>query len=72
MQNIENTWMREKRKLKHQFGTSLELFHTYLDEFMWICSVETSYHFGHILVSIYFMGRASNFTKLYLMINNAE
>src|SRR6218665_1168720 len=36
-QNMENTWMRAKRKLKRQVGTSRALFHTYLDEFMWRC-----------------------------------
>ena len=33
--NIENTWMRAKRKLKRQFGTSEELFPSYLAEFLW-------------------------------------
>ena len=33
-QNVENMWMRAKRKLKRQFGTSPELFPSYLDEFI--------------------------------------
>ena len=33
--NIENLWMRAKRKLKRQFGTSRALFPTYLKEFVW-------------------------------------
>lgn len=32
-QNIENMWMRAKRKLKRQFGSSRELFASYLHEF---------------------------------------
>jgi len=32
-QNIENMWMRAKRKLRRQFGTSRELFPSYLHEF---------------------------------------
>src|SRR6218665_2463230 len=51
-QNIENTWMRAKRKLKRQFGTSRALFHTYLDEFMWRCSVESKNYFGKMLANI--------------------
>jgi hypothetical protein len=31
-QNIENVWMRVKRKLRRQFGTSRELFQTYLSD----------------------------------------
>ena len=34
-QNIENMWMRVKRKLRRQFGTSRALFQTYLSEFRW-------------------------------------
>ena len=34
-QNIENMWMRVKRKLRRQFGTSRALFKTYLSEFGW-------------------------------------
>ena len=33
-QNIENMWMRAKRKIKRQFGTSRELFPSYLHEFV--------------------------------------
>jgi hypothetical protein len=32
---IENMWMRVKRKLCRQFGTSRALFQTYLSEFWW-------------------------------------
>jgi hypothetical protein len=32
-QNIENMWMRVKRKLRRQFETSRALFQTYLSEF---------------------------------------
>ena len=37
-QTIENMWMRAKRKLKKQFGTSETLFSTYLDEFTFRCT----------------------------------
>ena len=33
--NVENMWMRAKRKLKRQFGTSEALFPLYLSEFLW-------------------------------------
>ena len=33
-QNIENLWMRAKRKLRRQFGTSEPLFPSYLHEFL--------------------------------------
>jgi len=32
-ENIENMWMRAKRKLRRQFGTSRNLFPSYLHEF---------------------------------------
>ena len=34
-QNVENLWMRAKRKLRRQFGTTRQLFDTYLHEFVW-------------------------------------
>ena len=34
-QNIENTWQRAKRKLNAQYGTSRDLFPSYLSEFLW-------------------------------------
>ena len=34
-QNVENLWMRAKRKLRRQFGTTRQLFDTYLREFVW-------------------------------------
>ena len=33
--NVENLWMRAKRKLRRQFGTTRQLFDTYLREFVW-------------------------------------
>ena len=37
-QNVENMWMRAKRKLQRQFGTARPLFVTYLEEFLWMQS----------------------------------
>ena len=34
-QNVENLWMHAKRKLRRQFGTTRQLFDTYLREFVW-------------------------------------
>ena len=34
-QNVENLWMRVKRKLRRQFGTSETLFTSHLHEFVW-------------------------------------
>ena len=33
-ENVENMWMRAKRKLRRQFGTSSDLFTSYLHEFV--------------------------------------
>ena len=33
-QNVENMWMRLKRKLRQQFGTSEALFQSHLREFV--------------------------------------
>lgn len=33
-ENVENMWMRAKRKLRRQYGTSHDLFQSYLYEFM--------------------------------------
>ena len=41
-QNVENLWMRAKRKLRRQFGTTRALFTTYLQEFIW-----QQRHMGH-------------------------
>ena len=45
-QNVENMWMRAKRKLKRQFGTSRALFPSYLHEFMFRSSLRDLH--GHI------------------------
>lgn len=34
-QTVENMWMRAKRKLRRQFGTSPTLFPSYVHEFIW-------------------------------------
>ena len=44
-QNVENMWMRVKRKFKRQFGTSRELYPTYLAEFMWRNRFRNENHF---------------------------
>ena len=35
-QNVENMWMRAKRKLRRQFSMPRPLFVTYLEEFLWM------------------------------------
>ena len=49
MQNIENLWMRAKRKLRRQFGTSKELFPSYLKEFQYREMVGDANLFSHFL-----------------------
>jgi len=51
-QTIENLWMRAKRKLKRQFGTSRANFPSYLREFEFRCSVHDGNFFGAFLVLI--------------------
>ena len=34
-QSVENMWMRAKRKIRRQFGTSDGLFPYYFHEFIW-------------------------------------
>jgi transposase-like protein len=47
-QNIENLWMRAKRKLKRQFGTSRALFTSYMHEFQFRSQAGESQIFGKI------------------------
>ncbi|KAK6990124.1 hypothetical protein BgiMline_013399 [Biomphalaria glabrata] len=49
-QNIENLWMRAKRKLKRQFGTSGALFQSYLDEFIYRNSMREEDMFSSMLI----------------------
>jgi transposase-like protein len=49
--NCENMWMRAKRKLKYQFGTSDAYFASYLDEFVWR-SFHKQNHFLHLVLHI--------------------
>lgn len=50
-QNVENMWMRIKSKMKKQFGTSDNLFPSYLEEFMWRNKFSSD-KFGHFLCAI--------------------
>lgn len=49
-QNIENLWMRAKRKLKRQFGTSADLFPSYLKEFQFRCNFSRTQVFSELLI----------------------
>ena len=49
-QNIENMWMRTKRKLKRQFGTSQVLFPSYLKEFQFRSLVRNENIFGEFQI----------------------
>ena len=51
-QNIENTWQRAKRKLKRQYGTSEELFPSYISEFLWRNKFRNNNLFGQLILSI--------------------
>jgi len=47
--NIENLWMRAKRKLKRRFGTSREPFPTYLTELQYRTAVDNDVIINHFL-----------------------
>lgn len=51
-QNIENMWMRAKRKLKRQFGTSRALFPQYLHEFVYRNRFRNEDIFGNFLITL--------------------
>jgi len=51
-QNIENMWMRAKRKIRRQFGTSDELFPSYLAEFLWRQIFPDPQTFSGLLTSV--------------------
>lgn len=51
-QRVENMWMRAKRKLRRQFGTSEALFPSYLHEFIWRNKFQNRNLFGHFLVCL--------------------
>jgi transposase-like protein len=51
-QNIENLWMRAKRKLKRQFGTSGDLFNSYLQEFTYRNYMRDSDMFANFLITV--------------------
>ena len=51
IQNIENTWMRAKKKLRRQHGTTAQLFQSYLAEFLWRNRVRNN-RFGGIMAAI--------------------
>ena len=50
-QLIENTRMRAKQKLRRQHGTSVELFASYMAEFMWRCRVGDN-KFAELILAI--------------------
>jgi transposase-like protein len=51
-QNVENMWMRAKRKIRRQFGTSRALFPSYLSEFVYRNQFQNQQLFGCFLVSV--------------------
>lgn len=48
-QNIESLWMHAKRKLRRQFGTSRQLFPSYLQEFQYRKLVDAGSLFSHFI-----------------------
>ena len=51
-QNVENLWMRVKRKLRRQFGTSEQLFTSYIKEFMWLNNFKEKNPFSTLIVCV--------------------
>lgn len=51
-QNIESVWMRAKRKLRRQGGTSRDLFPSYLDEFIFRNAFHDSDIFSSFLICL--------------------
>ena len=52
-QSVENMWMRAKRKIRRQFGTSDALFPSYLHEFIWRQTVVKGKYFEQCLNMIH-------------------
>jgi transposase-like protein len=51
-QNMENMWMRAKRKLRWQFGTSEDVFPSYLHELLWRNRFQNHDLFGAFLACV--------------------
>ena len=51
-QLIENTWMRAKRKLRRQCGTSEELFPSYIHEFIWRNQYRPNNIFSEFIIAV--------------------
>ena len=54
-QSVEIMWMRAKRKIQRQFGTSDALFLSYLHEFIWRQTVINGKYFEQCLNMIHFI-----------------
>ena len=63
-QNVENMWMWAKRKLKRQFGTSSEVFPSYLHEFVYRNSQGGENMFERFLFKL--IGNACWYKNFYL------
>ena len=51
-QNVENMWMRAKHKLRRQFGTSRDLFPSYIHEFVFRNLLKNSDVFSEFVVAV--------------------
>ena len=49
-QNVENMWMRMKRKMRRQFGTNDNLFESYLYEFVWRNTIQNDKPLSHFIL----------------------